>query len=171
MLNTTKINGKRTAKAHLDAKAYAGLLAETLPTVITTVAQNRRMIKTVQSLMRKGKDRTPEEIELQKLLGHLICDFERKYYKPRKVTPREALIGMMEMNGLKQADVVHVFGSSGVTSEVISGKREISKANAKALAKFFTRQPTFFREDQMNLQLRQRFLNAVPPNSPTRPIE
>jgi HTH-type transcriptional regulator/antitoxin HigA len=46
-------------------------------------------------------------------------------------------MAMMEMNQLKQADLVPIFGSSGVTSEVISGKREISKANAKALAKFF----------------------------------
>jgi HTH-type transcriptional regulator/antitoxin HigA len=72
-----------------------------------------------------------------KLLGHLIQEFEQRFYKPESPTPREALIAMMEMNGLKQADLVHIFGSSGVTSEVISGKREISKAHAKALAKFF----------------------------------
>jgi HTH-type transcriptional regulator/antitoxin HigA len=54
-----------------------------------------------------------------------------------KVSPREALVAMMEMNHLRQADIVHIFGSRGVTSEVISGKREISKANAKKLAKFF----------------------------------
>jgi len=43
----------------------------------------------------------------------------------------------MEMNRLKQADLLSVFGSSGIASEVINGKREISKAHAKALAKFF----------------------------------
>jgi len=47
------------------------------------------------------------------------------------------LIALMEMNHLRQADIVHIFGSRGITSEVISGKRQISKANAKALAKFF----------------------------------
>ncbi len=137
MRSMTKISGKRTAKAHFDAAAYGELLLDALPTVITTVAQNRRMIKIANKLMDKGENMTPEEGELLKLLGRLICDFETKYYKPQKVTPREALIGMMEMNHLKQADIVHIFGSSGVTSEVISGKREISKAHAKALAKFF----------------------------------
>lgn len=137
MQNTTKISGKRTAKAQFDTKAYAGLLAEVLPEVIETVAQNRRMIKVFKKLMDKGASRTPEERKLQKLLGHLIHNFEMKYYKPQKVTPREALIGMMEMNHLKQSDLLGVFGSRGVTSEVISGKREISKAHAKALAKFF----------------------------------
>jgi HTH-type transcriptional regulator/antitoxin HigA len=137
MQNTTRISGKRTANAYFDAKAYAGLLAETLPEVIETVAQNRRMIKILNKLMDKGQDLTPEELKLMKLLGHLICDFEQRYYKLQKPTPREALIAMMEMNHLKQADIAHIFGSRGITSEVISGKREISKANAKALAKFF----------------------------------
>jgi HTH-type transcriptional regulator/antitoxin HigA len=137
MRNTTRVSGKRTAKAQFDAKAYAGLLAEAMPEVIETVAQNRRMIKIFKKLMDKGDSRTPEERKLQKLLGHLIHTFEQKHYKMEKVTPREALIGMMEMNHLKQADIVHIFGSRGVTSEVISGKREISKANAKKLAKFF----------------------------------
>jgi HTH-type transcriptional regulator/antitoxin HigA len=67
-----------------------------------------------------------------------------KYYKPQKVSPREALIGMLEMNHLKQADVVHIFGSSGVVSEVISGKREISKTQAKKLAAFFSTSTDLF---------------------------
>lgn len=137
MQSTTKISGKRTAKAPFDAAVYGKLLLDTLPTVITTVAQNRRMIKIVKKLIDKGENMTPEEGELLKLLGRLICDFETKYYKPQKPTPREALVGMMEMNHLRQADIVHIFGSRGITSEVVSGKREISKTHAKALAKFF----------------------------------
>ena len=43
----------------------------------------------------------------------------------------------MASNNLKQSDIVHIFGSKGITSEVVNGKREISKANAKALAEFF----------------------------------
>jgi len=94
--------------------------------------------------MDKGESRTPEERELMKLLGHLIHTFEQKHYKMEKVTPRVALIEMMKMNHLKQADIVHIFGSRGVTSEVISGKREISKANAKKLAKFFNTSTDLF---------------------------
>jgi len=133
----TKISGRGIVKAKFDAERYAGLLAETLPEVIETEAQNRRLLKVLKKLMDKGNSLTPEEIKLMKLLGHLIQEFEQRFYKPQSPTPREALIEMMAMNGLKQADIVHIFGSRGITSEVISGKREISKANAKALAKFF----------------------------------
>lgn len=133
----TERSGKGIVRAKFDAKRYAGLLAETLPEVIETEAQNRRMIKVLNKLMDKGANLMPEEIKLMKLLGHLIQEFEQKFYRPASPTPREALIAMMEMNHLRQADIVHIFGSRGITSEVISGKRGISKANAKALAKFF----------------------------------
>ena len=36
----------------------------------------------------------------------------------------------------KQSDLVGVIGSKGVVSEVVNGKREISKAQAKALGDF-----------------------------------
>ncbi len=137
MPNMTERSGKGIVRAKFDVKRYAGLLAETLPEVIETEAQNRRIIKVLNKLMDKGNNLTPEEIKLMKLLGHLIHEFEQKFYKPESPTPREALIAMMEMNHLRQADIVHIFGSRGITSEVISGKRGISKANAKALAKFF----------------------------------
>lgn len=140
----TKISGKGIVKAKFDARRYAGLLAETLPEIIETEAQNRRLLKALKRLMDKGENLTPEEIKLMKLLGHLIQEFEQRFYKPESPSPREALIEMMDMNSLRQADIVHIFGSRGITSEVISGKREISKANAKALAKFFNTSTDLF---------------------------
>jgi len=118
-------------------KKYGGLLAETAPTVIETERENRRLLKVLRGLMKKP-DLTPEEKALAKLLGHLIQEFELRFYKPRNPSPHEALIAMMEMNHLKPGDLLSVFGSSGIASEVISGKREISKAHAKALGKFFS---------------------------------
>jgi HTH-type transcriptional regulator / antitoxin HigA len=45
---------------------------------------------------------------------------------------------------LKQKDLVPVFGSQGVASEVLNGKRSISKAQAKALGDFFHVSPALF---------------------------
>jgi HTH-type transcriptional regulator / antitoxin HigA len=133
----SKTSGKNIVRVRFDPQRYGKLLAETVPTIIKTERENRRLIKVLNKLMKKGASRTPEETELAKLLGHLIQEFEQRFYKPQRPTPREALIGLMEMNRLKQADLLSVFGSSGIASEVINGKREISKAHAKALAKFF----------------------------------
>jgi HTH-type transcriptional regulator/antitoxin HigA len=130
-------SGKGVVRVKFDPKIYAGLLAEALPIVIETEAQNGRMLKIAEGLIKKGEKKTPEETELLKLLGQLIHEFEQRFYQPEEATPREVLVELMAANRLKQADIAHIFGSRGITSEVVNGKREISKANAKALAKFF----------------------------------
>ena len=48
------------------------------------------------------------------------------------------LLHLMESNDVKQESLVGVIGSRGVVSEVVNGKRSISKAQAKALAEFFS---------------------------------
>jgi HTH-type transcriptional regulator/antitoxin HigA len=44
---------------------------------------------------------------------------------------------LMEQRGLKQADLVPVIGSRAQVSDIVNGKRGISKAQAKKLAAFF----------------------------------
>lgn len=132
-----KRSGKITVKVRFNPERYTGLLAESLPTIIQTEAQNKRLLKIVKRLIDKGEDISPEEIELARLLGHLVQEFEQRFYKPRAATPREVLIELMAANNLKQADHVPIFGSKSIVSEVVNGKHEISKAHAKALAKRF----------------------------------
>jgi HTH-type transcriptional regulator/antitoxin HigA len=43
----------------------------------------------------------------------------------------------MEQRSLTHKDVWRLFGSKGVASEVLNGKRAISKAHARSLAEFF----------------------------------
>ena len=43
----------------------------------------------------------------------------------------------MDQRGLKQADLLLVFGSRSVDSDVNTGKREPSKAHIRKLAEFF----------------------------------
>src|SRR2546428_8247783 len=133
----TKINGSATVRTKIDAKKYARLLAESLPAIIETEEENDRLIVIAQQLVKKGQDRAPEETRLLKLLSHLIQEFEDRFYRPRTATPREVLCELMAANGLKQSDLLPIFGSKGVTSEVVNGKRGISKTQAKALAEFF----------------------------------
>jgi len=51
--------------------------------------------------------------------------------------PVEALRVLMEDRKLRQRDLIPVFGSSSVVSDVLNGKRSISKAHARKLAEFF----------------------------------
>jgi HTH-type transcriptional regulator/antitoxin HigA len=53
------------------------------------------------------------------------------------VPPLGVLLYLMEQNELRPVDLVDVFGSRAVVSQVLSGKREISKAHARRLAERF----------------------------------
>ena len=78
-----------------------------------------------------------EERELQALLAHLCTEFEDRTVEPPESTPLEVLSFLMEQNSLRPVDILEVFGSRAVASQVLSGKREISKAHARRLADRF----------------------------------
>jgi HTH-type transcriptional regulator/antitoxin HigA len=123
--------------AVINPARYKKLLSRAMPIVIETEEENDRMLAEVEKLMVKGEDISPEEDALLRLMATLIQDFEERFYKPREAAPLEVLHHLMEARDLKQSDLLKVFGSKGIASEVINGKRSISKAHAKALAKFF----------------------------------
>jgi len=121
----------------INPQKYGKLLAKVRPTVIRTEAENDRMLALVEQLMAKGDRLTPEEGELLRLLGRLVADFEEEYYHLDDAEPHEVLQELMAARGLKQTDLTQLLGSKGRVSEVINGKRAISKSQAKALADFF----------------------------------
>jgi HTH-type transcriptional regulator/antitoxin HigA len=116
---------------------YRSLLGETLPQVIESASELERVEKIIGSLLKKGEKISPEEEKLLDLLSNLVEIYENEYYAMPDVSPNEALKFLMEQNDLKQRDLLPVFTSSGIMSEVISGKRSISKTQAKKLAKYF----------------------------------
>ena len=116
---------------------YGRLLSKTLPAVIKTEEENDRAILLVEKLLEKGDKISIEENALLDLLWGLIADFEEKFYQPRDATPQEVLLELMNARGLKQSDLADVLGSKSRVSEVLSGKRELSKSQIKSLSEFF----------------------------------
>lgn len=51
--------------------------------------------------------------------------------------PAVALRELMREHGLKQTDMLDIFGSQGTVSQVLNGKREISKSQARKLSQRF----------------------------------
>jgi len=126
--------------ANVDSKKYGLLLMETLPSVISNEDEFERMTEEINRLMTKGikQDKlSPEEEKLLELLAILVENYEDEHFPMPEVAPNEILRFLMEQNDLKQSDLLHIFGSSGIASEVVNGKRSISKAQAKKLAEFF----------------------------------
>lgn len=124
-----------------DQVAYRNLLAEVAPQVIETEEEYDRALAITEQLT-FSKNRTPEERALHKLL--VIEAYETQTYSMDQAAPHEILQHIMESSGIRQTDLVGVIGSSGVVSEVVNGKRSISKAQAKALGNYFKVLPTLF---------------------------
>ncbi len=124
-------------------ETYANLLAQYQPKVIETESENDAAIALALELEHR-QNRTLEEDTLLELLVTLIEKYEDEHYQLNASTPLSRLQHLMEARELKQSDLVGILGSSGVVSEVINGKRDISKAQAKALGEFFHVPPTLF---------------------------
>lgn len=121
----------------VDPKRYGQLLARKLPAVIRSEEENERLIAELEELDRRHDELTPEEWEYEELLTVLVEAFEDAHYALEGSTPDSRLRSLMEEHGLRQRDLLDVFGSRGLASEVVSGKRAISKVQAKKLAARF----------------------------------
>ena len=118
-----------------DTTTYSDLLSKYIPQAIETEEEYDRILKIAEQLTFAKK--TPEENVLYKLLITLIEAYETENYSMDEATPHEILQHLIESSGTRQADLVGVIGSSGVVSEVVNGKRSISKTQAKALGDYF----------------------------------
>jgi HTH-type transcriptional regulator/antitoxin HigA len=58
--------------------------------------------------------------------------------------PHEILRSIMEEAGLRQRDLLDIFGTRSIVSEVLSGRRGITKPHARALAARFKLNPNAF---------------------------
>lgn len=128
----------------VDEKEYSTLLASILPHVIHTEQENERCLAVLEALDSKDNPSLEEE-RIAELLTLLIENFEDKAYALPKASPLDIVRHLMESNGLRQAQMVDVFGTASVASEVLHGKRALSKAHiAKLSARFHVSPELFF---------------------------
>lgn len=124
-------------------KRYRELLATTLPRVIHSEAENVQCIAALEALHERNR-LSPEQEQLSELLTLLIDDFEGKNYQLNAASPVEIIRELMGVNSLKQSDLVDIFGTKSIVSEVLSGKRELSKAHIQRLCRRFHVSPELF---------------------------
>lgn len=125
-------------KVEINPKKYGRLLVRTLPSIIQNDEDHERMLSEIERLMDKGDDRlSPEEEQLLKLMVRLVQDYEDTYTPIEDASPQEVLQHLMEERGLRQADLLPIFGSRGYISDIVNGKRGISKEYARKLGDFF----------------------------------
>jgi len=123
---------------------YSALLTRFPPKVIRTEKENEAYTEILYDLDWRSKTLTRAEKELAELLTVLIEDFEGKRYQMPRTTPLDVLRFLMDQHGVKQKDLVDVFGTPSIVSEVLSGKRELNKDHIRRLSGRFHVSPELF---------------------------
>ena len=145
-MNVTAKKGAKAASrpaAKLNRRKYVELLAQAVPTVITSVEEYERIVAIVDRLAVKH-DPSVEEERLLELLSTLVEVYENEQYPIPDAPPHVMIQQFMLDRGLRQADLVPVLGSRSLVSEVVNGKRKPSKLQVKNLGAFFGVSPQLF---------------------------
>jgi HTH-type transcriptional regulator/antitoxin HigA len=124
---------------------YGKILAKALPKLIETREEFDRYVAMMEELDRRAEQESlsPEEVTLLALLGQLVREYDERIELP-KIDPCSVVLFLMKQKGLRQADLLPVFGSRSIASDVLSGKRELSKTHIRKLAEFFHLSPAVF---------------------------
>jgi HTH-type transcriptional regulator / antitoxin HigA len=131
-------------RSALVSPEYSALLTKFPPIVIRTEKENERYTEILYDLDHRGKSLTRAEKELAELLTLLIQDFEERRYALPRAEPLDVLQFLMDEHRLKQKDLVDVFGTPSVVSEVLSGKRGLNKGRIRRLSERFHVSPEVF---------------------------
>jgi HTH-type transcriptional regulator/antitoxin HigA len=118
----------------LDERKYRELLQEVLPLVIRTGKEYQRLLRAAAQLMEKPEPEiTGEEGRLLEMLSMLIEEYEDRVHPLPKAEPHKMLNYLLQEKQLKPSDLWAILPKSRV-SEILNGKRGISKTQAKQLA-------------------------------------
>lgn len=121
----------------LDERQYRKLLDVTLPVVIRTEEEYRRLLDAAAALMEKPEEEiSEEEGRFLELLGILIEEYENRVHPLPKAEPHKMLAYLLVEKNMKPGDLWTILPKSRV-SEILSGKRGISKVQARQLAELF----------------------------------
>ncbi len=122
---------------------YGALLKETQPEVIHSERQNAMCIAMLEKLT-SLKRVSPAQKKLIELLIVLVETYESKYCPVADAGPLDIIRHLMEQQGLRQKDLVDVFGTESIVSDVLNGKRDLSKDHIRRLSARFHVSPAVF---------------------------
>jgi HTH-type transcriptional regulator/antitoxin HigA len=120
----------------VDPRKYTRLANRVVVKAIDSEDEYDHMVSAVEQLMDKD-DLSPEESALLETLAILVQAYDDRHHPVAQTPPNEMLAYLMESSGITAKDLLPVLGTRGRISEVLSGKRSISKDQAKRLAATF----------------------------------
>ena len=113
------------------------------PTPIASERQHEEYLSVHDKLASK-ENATREEEKYAEVLMALIKAYEEDHHPIPDASPAEVLRALMDANDLRQKDLVQIFGSESIVSEVLNKKRGLTKNHIVRLSKRFRISPAVF---------------------------
>jgi len=113
------------------------------PSPITSERQHQEYLSVLDKLASKD-DPTMEEEKYAEVLLTLIEAYEEEHLPIPDAGPVEILRALMDANDLRQKDLVPIFGSESIVSEVLHKKRALNKTHIEKLSRRFHVSPAVF---------------------------
>jgi len=113
------------------------------PTPITSERQHQEYLAVLDKLASKINP-TIEEEKYAEVLMTLIEAYEEEQHSISDASPVEVLRVLMVANDLRQKDLVPIFGSESIVSEILHNKRGLNKTHIEKLSKRFRISPAAF---------------------------
>jgi len=137
MQNMTAKNGKGTAVSKV--QTYERVAQNVgVPRRVSNDREYRHTLAIIRVLMEKGESMSNAEADLLETWAQLVSKYEEDISPPGDVDPVEMVKFLMEQKGLKNVDLIPaIFSSPSNASEVLNGKKSISKSVGVKLARYF----------------------------------
>jgi HTH-type transcriptional regulator/antitoxin HigA len=113
------------------------------PTPVTSARQYEEYLSVLDKLASK-ENPTKEEEKYAEVLMTLIEVYEEDHHSIPDSSPVEVLRALMDANDLRQKDLVPIFGSESIVSEILNKKRGLNKSHIEKLSKRFRISPAVF---------------------------
>jgi len=113
------------------------------PAPITSDRQHEEYLSVLDKLASKEHPTSDEE-KYAAVLMTLIEAYEEEHHSIPDAGPVEILRTLMDANDLRQRDLLPIFGSESIVSEVLHKKRALNKTHIEKLSKRFHVSPAVF---------------------------
>jgi len=142
MLSMTKTSGKMT-RGIAKPEPYVELLRSFPPRPISDEVEFAATQTVVDALLDRP-ELTADEQDYLNVLGTLIAEYEQTLEPLPDISGVELLEVLIAEQNLRQKDLVPIFKTESIVSDVLHGRRKLTVEHIQKLAEFFHVSPAVF---------------------------
>jgi HTH-type transcriptional regulator/antitoxin HigA len=142
-MSATKTSSRRSLR---DADRYLELVRHFPLRPIRTKREYAAATRAMESLAIRGEDKlNQDELDYLDVLTNLVEAYDgQQCPEPEEGTPLDRLNFLMQEAGMTTADLGRLLGSSGLASQIVLGRRQLSKTHIRILSRYFKLDANYF---------------------------